>query len=652
MLTRRAFGVSLAGAATAYSADTLDLGGDFRGDFDRYLTSLARAAWSARAARIAGLSTPAEVKARQEYVRRWILDAIGGFPAKSPLHPRVTGTLEREGYRIEKLVYESQPSFFVTANVYVPAGEGPFPAVLGVAGHSDSGKAIATYQHVWISLAKRGFVVLAFDPPGQGERSEYFDAKTGKSSVGIGTREHMMAGLQTLLTGTTLARWFIWDGIRGFDYLLTRPDVDANRIAVAGNSGGGTQAAYLAVAEPRLAAAVTSCYITSWETLWEAPGPQDSEQVFPDFLSDGLDFGDFLEAFAPKPILMTTAIRDFFPIAGARATYAEAERVFKVADAPGRVGYFEYDDPHGWSQPRREAAYRWLSKWLRQRDDEGQEPPHVTEEEKTLNVTPTGQLATSLGGETVQSLNWAMAQEVHAKRTALRSSPAELRNTIRKRLRMSAATSKAAAVQAGSVELNGLPVMKLRLRTEGDIDIPALLILPKGVRPASGILWLDQAGKSAAMAELLALANAGEAVLAVDVRGCGETAVLPGARSGYSAEYSRAMRALLVGRTMLGLQVADALGAFEYLRAHPRIDGRRIRIRGRGTGGVVAQIAGALEPLVAGVTSENALVSWMEMARSRTHQVPPSLVVPGVLHDFDLPDLAALIAPRPLKISG
>lgn len=123
-----------------------------------------------------------------------------------------------------------------------------------------------------------------------------------------------MAGTQCLLTGTTYARWETWDGVRAFDYLLTRPDVDARRIAVAGNSGGGTQSAYLAVAEPRLASGVASCYLTSWEKLWAGPGPQDAEQNFPGFLKAGLDFPDFPIAFAPKPFLMTTAIQDFFPI--------------------------------------------------------------------------------------------------------------------------------------------------------------------------------------------------------------------------------------------------------------------------------------------------------------------------------------------------
>ena len=363
--------------------------GELREELAGYLTAQAETYWTARSAKVAALSSPAQVRERQQYIRTWMLDAMA-FPAKTPLKAKITGGFARDGYRVEHLIFESQPKFYVTANVYIPTDvKGPFPAVLGVAGHSATGKAIDTYQYAWIGMVKRGFLVLAFDPPGQGERSEYFDEALGKSSVGIGVREHNMAGTQVLLTGATFARYEAWDGIRAFDYLLTRTDVDPKRVAVAGNSGGGTQSAYLAVVEPRLAASVISCYMTSWAKLWTKPGPQDAEQDFPGFLSAGLDFGDFMIAFGPKPITMLTGIRDFFPIEGARNTYAEVKRVFEVLDAPGQAGYFEYDDEHGWHKPRREATYRWLTKFLQGKDDDGAEPPIKPEPEKNLNATTT-----------------------------------------------------------------------------------------------------------------------------------------------------------------------------------------------------------------------------------------------------------------------
>ncbi len=613
---------------------------------DRYLTRIAFRCLAERGEKVAALRTPAEVGKRQEYIRAKVAEAVGGWPDKTPLNARVTGAFERDGYRVEKLIYESLPRFFVTANVYVPkSGRPPYPAILGVAGHSANGKAQALYQHVWISLAKRGVLVLAYDPPGQGERSEYFDAALGRSTVGIGTTEHTMAGIQCLLTGTNIARYEIWDGVRGFDYLLTRGDVDPRRIGVAGNSGGGTQSAYLAVAERRLAVAAPSCYITSWEKLWTKPGPQDAEQNFVNFIRDGLDFGDFLIAFAPRPILMSTAIRDYFPIEGARSTYAEARRVFEAAGAAGRAGYFEYDDTHGWSKPRREAAYAWIERWLLDRSESAPEPDFDTEPEANLYATSTGQVRTSMkGAETVQSLNLALANHLHAQRA--RRKPED----VAARLVLERAAGVPPVTRLGVTQHSGYRVEKLSLRVEEGIDIPALAFVPEGgaaKKPA--VLWINAAGKSAdAGGDLDELARLDHIALAIDPRGWGETSGKAGPSGGYGAAYQTAMRALLVGQTLAGMQTRDALAAFEYLASRADVDAARLSAFGKGNGGVIALYAAALEPRIRKLALERSVLSYMAIARARQHEGIFDIVVPGVLRDFDLPDLAASIAPRPV----
>ena len=583
------------------------------GMVDRYLTGIENNLLRERAARVAHISGPAEVAERQRYIRAKVLEEIGGFPEKTPLKARITGTLEREGYRIEKVIYESQPRFFVTANLYLPAaGQAPYPAVIGVVGHSAAGKAYGLYQHVWIALAKRGFVVLAIDPPGQGERVAYPELRAG------GTEEHTMYGLQCLLTGTALARYEMWDGIRAFDYLLTRPEVDPKRIAVAGNSGGGTQSAYLAVVEPRLAAAAPSCYITSWEKLWGGPGPQDAEQVFPNFLRDGLDFPDFLIAFAPKPILMLTAVRDFFPIDGARATYAEARRVFEADGSGDRVGFFEYDDPHGWSKPRREATYRWFAKWLQNRDDDGIEPEFAVEPESNLHCTPGGRVE----GETVHTLNLAMAKRVFA---------------ARKRSGWQALAPASRGVPKAMLDAQG-KLAAMTIEPEPGIQLAARLMAPedKGRKPA--LLYVNPA-----RADLDAYVRSGRIVLAFSPRGMGETAP--------RTAYQTAMRALLVGKTMLGMQVADVLCAYDLLASRKDVDPKRIAIAGNGNGGIAALFAAALERRIERVLVENAVLSYMDIVRTPKHTGIVDLVIPGVLRDFDLPDLARAIGPRPVWIA-
>jgi dienelactone hydrolase len=356
-----------------------------------------------------------QLNAQRNPLQERIVALMGGLPTeKSPLNAQITGGFEREGYRVEHVIFESLPGFKVTANLYLPAsGRAPLPAVLGTAGHSDVGKAADTYQSAWISLARRGYVVLAYDPPGQGERFEFMDKASGKPLIRSGVPQHIQAGMQCLLTGTSIARYFVWDGVRALDYLLTRKEVDPKRIAVAGNSGGGTQAALLAAAEPRLAAVVSSCYTTTWGMLIEKPGPQDMEQVLPGFLAAGFDFVDYIRAFS-KPYLISSAIRDYFPIDGAR-------RTFQLAKSEGLpVEMVENDQEHGWTKELRQGAYRFLDKHLLGLDRDATEGALTLEKPATLNVTPTGQLATSIDSETVSSLNAARARQLHASRRAAR----------------------------------------------------------------------------------------------------------------------------------------------------------------------------------------------------------------------------------------
>ncbi|MFN3322995.1 MAG: alpha/beta hydrolase [Bryobacteraceae bacterium] len=637
--------------ASAQERPEIEIGGPFREELHRYLTSLAEQHWRKRTDELDHLTTPAQIRQRQRYIRDRLNEAIGPFPARTPLNARVTARFQRDGYRVESVVFESRPNFYITANLYIPAsGRAPYPALLGTAGHSIAGKAAPVYQHAWIALAKRGFVVLAFDPIGQGERLEYYDPAKGESITGFGTREHTMAGTQTLLTGFPYAHYMVWDGIRAFDYLLTRKEVDPRRIAVAGNSGGGTQSAYLAVFEPRLASAVVSCYITSWETLWTKPGPQDAEQNFPGFTQAGLNFGDFLLAFAPRPITMLTAIRDFFPIDGARATYEETRRLFEAADAAGRVGYFEYDDEHGWSKPRREATYRWLTRWLQSADDDGAEPPIEPEPESLLNATPTGQLATSFGGETVYTINRALAEKIYPNRRAAGlKDRAALRTLIAERLRVSPRSGPPPAAAGVSNESrSGYTLRKLTLATEPGIRVPALFLLPERGCTAAR-LYLHEDGKAAEFAQLDDAARNGECILAVDVRGHGESAPQGGSGS-YTAMYQLAQRAMLLGKPLLGMQIYDALRAFDYLAAQPEIAARPVTIHGIGNAGLVALLAAALEPRIAGARIERSLPSYMNLVRTKIHTRAIDLVVPGVLKDFDLPDAAVAIAPRPLQI--
>lgn len=614
------------------------VGGDYAAQFQRWLTFLAEQHWEKRDRDLAAIETRAAIQQRQEQVRRTAEELIGGLPGeKTPLRAIVTGSFTRDGYRVENIIFESLPGFRVTANLYIPTtGQPPYPAVLGVAGHSVNGKASATYQTAFIGFAKRGIAVLAYDPPGQGERLEFFDPASGKSRTGVGVAEHLMAGVQCVLTGTNLARYEIHDGIRAVDYLLTRKEIDPKRIAVAGNSGGGTQAAYLAVLEPRLAAVVSSCYMTRWRELWSGPGPQDAEQVWPGFISQGLDFGDFALALAPRPYLMTTAIRDFFPIDGARATFRQTQRLFDLTGGGEKLGYFEFDDTHGWSRPRREAANRWLEKWFFGRDSDGKEGAVATEEESTLYATKTGQLATSGGSATVQSINQDLAAELASRRRPVTM------ETVKQAIGWREPAAAVPATARGTKQESGYNIEKLELTTEGGVRISAALYVPLQPRAERAWVAVSGTGKSDA-ADWRELASSGHTVLALDPRGIGES--WPRSTGGgYRISYQTSARAWLLGRNLVEMQAADMAAGLRYLQSHG--GGGRIGLYARGNVGPAAIMAAAVTPGFSELVLERSIVSYGDMVASHLHEDLYNAVVPGILKHLDLPDVLALIAPR------
>jgi dienelactone hydrolase len=634
----------------AQAQDPLSIRGDFLGAFDAELYHRAQAHWAQRRLVVASLNSPGSIRRRGDAFREWLTVSIGGWPDKTPLHARITGTLNRDGYRIEKLVFESRPGFRVTANLYIPAGSGPFPALLGVSGHSDLAKADPAYQHVWVSMARRGVLVLAYDPPGQGERFVVLKSSGRPPALSGGTTEHTAEGAQCLLTGSSFVAYEIWDGIRAVDYLLTRRDVDGRRIGVAGSSGGGMQAAYLLALEPRIGAGVISCYMTTWERLWKNPGPQDAEQNFPGFVAAGWDFGDFLIAAAPRPVLIEAATRDFFPIAGTRAVAEEQRRIYRALGRPDAAGYFEFDDVHGWPQPQREAAYRWLERHFGLSSTGGAEKPVNPEPASVLAVTPTGQVGDSFGGETVQSLNRRRAEEVSSRRRALRMHDVEeLRAAIAQRIGLNPAPRTPSWRTVSLVRGEGWHGEKVVLESEPRVDLPAVLMLPNTGAPRGVSLIVHDNGKTAAFPAAMNAIRSGRAALCLDVRGTGQLAPHR-SKSDSVGEYQLAWKALLLGRTLVGMQALDIIQAVAAIKKHPGFENLPVELHSMGKTGMAAQVAGALSPRFSSVTVEGSIGSWLEFAMAQRHADLFSLVVPGVLEDFDVSDLLRLFRPGVLGV--
>jgi len=618
-----------------------------------HVKQLAFALLAERERKIARLSSPQEVAERKAYIRQRMMQALGGaFPERTPLNARTAGVIERDAYKIEKVIFESQPKFYVTANLYLPKrGRGPFPAVLFPLGHEQGAKAHETWQQMLGALATKGYVALAWDPVGQGERVQMYDPDFGESKVRRSTTEHTIVGIQCLLTGDNLARYTIWDGMRALDYLLSRPEVDRAKIAVTGNSGGGTHTAYLAALDDRIHVAAPSCYLTSWRALLETIGPQDAEQNLPPWVGAGLDHADFIYAFSPRPYLILSAIRDFFSIAGARATYAEAQGVYKLIGAPEKLMMVDADDGHGYSKPRRLAAYRWFGRWLKGADDQEPEPEIAMATEEELNCTESGQVSISLSGESVFTLNRQRAEQLRPKNASSRD---EIRRRVAGLTAFETPKGTVTVKPYGEIARAGYRIEKLVYESEPGIVIPSLLFVPEGGearKPA--MIYVHGRGKSAGAAaggEIEQFVKAGFVVLAIDARGFGETHYRNDDNGsdfpGYFGQYDSAMTALLAGKTLVGMRMLDVWRGVDLLTGRAEVDRARIHGFGKDGGAVPLLYAAAMDDRISRVALEGMLVSYQTIIQQRIHRQVFEHVIPGVLRAFDLPDLVSSLVPR------
>jgi cephalosporin-C deacetylase-like acetyl esterase len=178
------------------------------------------------------------------------------------------------------VIYESLPGFYVTANLYRPNAPGRYPAVLMQSGHTQEGK--PENQRVAANLAVKGFVVLCFDPIGQGEREQTFSRQVDLPLAGWSVPEHIIMDAQSQLIGQGLARYFVWDAMRSIDYLASRPEVDSAKIGAAGCSGGGALTTFIGGLDPRVKVVIPACYPSSFQTMFATAGPH-GEMAFPNF---------------------------------------------------------------------------------------------------------------------------------------------------------------------------------------------------------------------------------------------------------------------------------------------------------------------------------------------------------------------------------
>lgn len=651
----------------------------------KYLDDIAAKDEAARRAEIAKITTRNQAVIRQQQVRFKLLGLMGGGFEKTPLNAKVLGSTQMDGYRIEKILFESQPKFYVTALLYLPdpthrdtaamngapnVGGAKLPAIVIAPGHGATGKAsdfgfASTFAH-------NGFAVLSYDPIGQGERLQYPDpAHPGQSLATRPTGEHGEEGLQPTLIGDAVARDFTWDGMRAVDYLVSRPEIDAERIGAFGCSGGGAMTALLAAADKRIRATATACYITSMDTLLPSIGPQDGEQSSPGFIAAGFDFADWVELAAPRPYAIVGTVGDMFPWAGLLSTAQEVRRFYSLFDAkaagtltgkplpatptgptlnPDTSNTIPADAPlqviagiggHGNLRPLTSQIVSFFLVNLAHSDaapilpplpPPGTSPfaaPNVPA--GALQVTPTGQVATSYpDAVTVHTLNLRRA----AGKIPVPVSPQTL---LQVQTDIREVTNAEAAPGGPSSGFQGLPMPDFAAHPE---RVPAPI-------PAVILVMSDKFGTpgNPSREDFERIAMSGNFVLGIHPRPTppgGEETKSPILGPFYLSE----LRAELVGKTLLGLRVDDVIRAVDYLAARKDIDANNITAVASGHMGLVLLHAAVLDPRLKHITIDHVLESYDSLLKAPMPLDAPQDILPGVLLKYDIPDLVRVLGSR------
>lgn len=628
-----------------------------------FLARLARRAYELRNREIARLTSPEAIRERQAWVRRTFWELVGGRPEPSPLNTRVVGAFERPNYRVEKLVYESQPGLFIPANLYIPKrGRPPFPGVLFQMGHALNGKASPLYQKCCQGLVQLGFVVLAFDPMGQGERVYYPDVSGIRTRLGSADDEHTVAGIQMLLVGETSSRLQVWDAVRSLDVLASHPLVDPARLASTGNSGGGTLTMLLAAVDDRLAAAAPACPNTENFACagFNPPGStDDAEQNFLGAGPLGFDRWDLLYPLAPKPLLVLVSARDFFGtyspnyLSSGWEEFQKLERVYQVLGHPDRIAWFDSPLPHGLEYAMRLEIYNWLARWLQGRTDRiAAEPPVQPEEDRTLWVTPEGNVVRHFGGETPFTLTRRRAAAIVTP-----EAPPDLASL----LHVERPAPDLVARSLGRAASARVDIEAVEIRSADEIWLPAWIFHPRTPEPSkAALLALEPAGRVTSWREdelYQALAAEGVLVCLPDLRGLGDgrpefPRLAPQHARSHQSEDAYAWASLILGRPLLGQRVSDILAAVQALRNHTAARGRRLVVAARETVAPAALMAAALDRKIETIYLAGGLVSYRSIAETENYRHPLANFVPRLLLETDLPQIARAIAPRRVILAG
>ena len=325
-------------------------------------------------------------EAKREHLRDQILFAAGllPMPDRAPLNAQISNRLERDGYTIEKVSFQTLPNFFVGGTLFRSIDPKPdsHPGVLAPHGHSDLGRLnesdAASYQARGLTLARIGCTAFMWDMVDYNDSArhlsgEYQDVTYGK----VHRAAWGEASDERILWNFNLLGLQLWNSIRALDFLESLPEVDSERLVCTGESGGGTQTYNLYAVDDRLSAAAPVCMVSSVMqggcVCENAPGLR--------FDTNNVEIGAMI---APKPLLLVNSTQDWTKHTP-HVEYPAIRSIYGLYGAEENVEQTQIDAPHGYNKAMREAVYRWLGRTVNLPvPADYEEPPYETEPRENL----------------------------------------------------------------------------------------------------------------------------------------------------------------------------------------------------------------------------------------------------------------------------
>ncbi len=568
---------------------------------------------------------------RKGEVREGLLSILGGLPEKSELNARVHGGFEREMFTVENIVYEQLPGFAVSANLFIPKGRSfPAPAVVAPCGHS--GREQEHYQALGMSFASNGYVTLVVDSPDRGERV-------------VHGNDHFKYGALTYLTGANAERYFSLDVMREIDYLLTREEVDGERIACTGVSGGAVSTLHATALDERIRCAIPVCGVIPLSQLIENLYTTCPEQLQQNTLGKKIDEMDIGGLIAPRPMLLMQGQRDeLFYLPEFIRGCQQIAHYYELYGARDKIAWETFDAPHSYNAAMRQTALEWMGRWIGDgettaRDPEVIEPASAEEVAARPEITAT---IFSVNAEIARALGRDLPGAGNVNLNVLRRDAERL-------LGLSLPNPPARHQPLGAIRGEGIVVEKSVLFPEPDIWVPLWIARPEGEGPFPAAVYLGDEGGSVAMrpgGPVRSLVEAGYLVAVPDVRGIGETAMTPTRWDHHGwcdVHWFAAYSSFVVSKPLIGMRIRDALCVVDAVAERDDVHKAPIQMWGKGQGGVWALYCALLDERVGPVVVERAPWSFLSIACDDDYTWPVELFIPDVLRFHDLPHLSAAL---------